>query len=78
VTLTAAGGGARVIVRDGRGHVVFSGNLAYGQKHTVHAATPVRVQSTDGSVQVSVAGQDRGRMGPAGHPATQSYTARGR
>jgi len=36
------------------------------------------VQSTDGSVQVTVAGQERGRMGPAGRPATQSYVARGR
>ena len=78
VTLTASGGGARVVVRDGRGDLVFSGDLAYGQKHTLRAATPVEVQSTDGSVQVTVAGQDRGRMGPAGRPASQSYVARGR
>ena len=78
VTLTAAGGGARVVVRDGRGDLVFSGDLAYGQRHDLRAATPVQVQSTDGSVRVTVAGQDRGRMGPAGRPATQSYVARGR
>jgi transcriptional regulator with XRE-family HTH domain len=77
VTLTAAGGGARVVVRDGHGNLVFSGDLAYGQKHSVSAATPVQVQSTDGSVRVTVAGQDRGRMGPAGRPATQSYVAHG-
>jgi hypothetical protein len=78
VTFTASGGGARLVVRDGRGELVFSGDLAYGQQRTVRAATPVEVQSTDGSVQVTVAGQERGRMGPAGRPATQSYVARGR
>ena len=78
VRLTAAGGGARVVVRDGRGDLVFSGDLAYGQRHDLRAATPVQVQSTDGSVRVTVAGQDRGRMGPAGRPATESYVARGR
>ena len=76
VTLTASGGGARVVVRDGVGRLVFSGDLAYGQKHTVQASPPVRVQSTDGSVRVTVDGQDRGRMGPAGRPATQSYVGR--
>jgi hypothetical protein len=78
VTFTASGGGARLVVRDGRGELVFSGDLAYGQQRTVRAATPVEVQSTDGSVRVTVAGQERGRMGPAGRPATQSYVARGR
>jgi hypothetical protein len=75
VTLTAAGGGARVVVRDGAGKLVFSGNLSFGQKHTLRASPPVRVQSTDGSVRVTVGGHDRGRMGPAGHPATQTYVA---
>jgi len=76
VTLTAAGGGARVVVRDGTGKLVFSGDLAYGEKHTVTASPPVRIQSTDGSVKVTVDGQHRGRMGPAGRPATKSYVAR--
>jgi hypothetical protein len=78
VTLTASGGGVHLVVRDGRGALVYSGDLAYGQQHTVRAATPVEVQSTDGSVRVTVAGQERGRMGPVGRPATQSYAARGR
>jgi hypothetical protein len=78
VTFTAAGGGVHLVVRDGHGALVYSGDLSYGQRHTVRAATPVEVQSTDGSVRVTIAGQDRGRMGPAGRPATQSYAARGR
>jgi hypothetical protein len=76
VTLTAAGGGARVVVRDGLGKLVFAGDLAYGQKHTLQASPPVRVQSTDGSVVVTVDGQDRGRMGPAGRAASQTYVGR--
>jgi hypothetical protein len=76
VTLTAAGGGARVVVRDGTGRLVFTGDLSYGQRHTLQASPPVRIQSTDGAVKVSVAGQGRGRMGPTGRPATQSYVVR--
>jgi hypothetical protein len=77
VVLTATGGGARVVVRNGVGKVVFAGDLAYGQSRTLQASPPVRVQSTDGSVKVVVAGQDRGRMGPAGRPASSSYVVRG-
>jgi hypothetical protein len=77
VVLTATGGGARVVVRNGVGKVVFAGDLAFGQSHTLQASPPVRVQSTDGSVTVKVAGQDRGRMGPAGRPASASYVVRG-
>jgi len=34
------------------------------------------VAGHDGTVRVTVDGQDRGRMGPAGRPATQSYVVR--
>ncbi|MGA8248364.1 MAG: helix-turn-helix domain-containing protein, partial [Nocardioides sp.] len=73
VQLTAAGGGAHVVVRNGEGRVAYSGDLAYGQTHTVQVAPPVRIRSTDGSVTVRVAGQNRGRMGPAGRPVSASY-----
>jgi hypothetical protein len=76
VTLTASGGGARVVVRDGLGKLVFSGDLSYSQHRTVRASAPVHVQSSDGSVQVVVDGKDRGRMGPAGRPASRSYQAK--
>ncbi len=76
VVLTAAGGGARVVVRNGAGTVVFSGELALGQQHRLQVSPPVRVQSTDGAVRVQVAGQSRGRMGPAGQPASASYVVR--
>ncbi len=35
VVLSAAGGGARVVVRDGTGKVVFTGNLAFGETKTL-------------------------------------------
>jgi len=75
VVLKAAGGGARVVVRDSLGKLVYAGDLAYGQTHTVQASPPVRIQSTDGSVQVTVSGHDLGRMGQAGRPASRSYTS---
>ncbi len=76
VVLTAAGGGARVVVRSGTGAVVFSGELAFGQQHRLQVSPPVRIQSTDGAVRVQVAGQDRGTMGSAGSPASASYVVR--
>jgi cytoskeletal protein RodZ len=75
VVLTAAGGGARVVVRDGTGKVKFTGSLAFGQSRTLQVAPPVRVQSTDGSLEVSVDGQDHGAMGKTGTPAQDVYTA---
>ena len=53
LTLTATSGGARVVVRDGNDRLVFSGDLAYGQSHALRAAPPIKVQSTDGAVQVT-------------------------
>ena len=60
----------------GAGAVVFSGELAFGQQQRLQVSPPVRIQSTDGAVRVQVAGQDRGRMGPAGSPASASYVVR--
>jgi len=55
VVVTAASGGAQVVVRDGAGEVVFKGNLAVGQTRELQASPPVRVTSTDGAVTVSLA-----------------------
>ena len=62
---TAAGGGARVVVRDGAGKVVFTGELAFGQQPTgCQVSPPVRIQSTDGALEVTAwTGQDRGAHG---------------
>jgi cytoskeletal protein RodZ len=73
VVLTAAGGGAQVVLRDGTGKVVFSGSLAFGQSRTVQVSPPVRVQSTDGSLEVRVDGQDHGAIGTTGQPAQDVF-----
>jgi hypothetical protein len=65
VVVTAASGGAQVVVRDARGEIVFKGNLAVGQTRELKVSPPVRVQSTDGAVTVSLAG---GEARPVGEP----------
>lgn len=65
VVVSAAAGGAKVVVRDGAGEVVFKGSLAVGQTRELDASPPVRVQSTDGAVTVSIAG---GAARPVGEP----------
>jgi cytoskeleton protein RodZ len=65
VVVSAASGGAKVVVRDGAGEVVFKGSLAVGQSRELKASPPVRVQSTDGAVTVSLAG---GEARPVGEP----------
>lgn len=75
VTITAAGGGAHVVVRDGGNAVVFKGSLAFGQTHRMRLSAPVRVQSTDGSLKVEVDGHDCGNLGRTGEPAQDVLTA---
>jgi len=75
VVLTAAGGGAHVVVRDGTGKVIFTGSLAFGQSRTLEVSPPVRIQTTDGSLEVSIDGQARGAIGKTGQPAQDVYTA---
>lgn len=65
VVVTAASGGAQVVVRDALGEIVFKGNLAVGQTRELKVSPPVRVQSTDGAVTVALAG---GEARPIGEP----------
>jgi len=76
VRLTAAGGGAHVVVRDGSGRVLFKDSIAFGATQTLKVSPPVRVQSTDGSLEVTVDGQEHGAMGETGQPAQDVFTAR--
>jgi len=76
VVLTAAGGGAEVVVRDGANELVYKGTLAFGQvKVLPKVSQPVRVQSSDGSVQVSVGGVDHGALGATGRQAQDTFVA---
>ncbi|MFT3871497.1 MAG: helix-turn-helix domain-containing protein [Nocardioides sp.] len=73
VVVRAAGGGAHVVVRDGNGRIIFTGDLAYGASRSLEVAPPVRVESSDGSVKVVVDGQEQGALGHTGQPATRTY-----
>ncbi|WGL50944.1 helix-turn-helix domain-containing protein [Nocardioides sp. BP30] len=75
VVLTAAGGGAQVVVRDSSGTVVFTGDLAFGQTKSLKASPPVRVQTSDGSLAVSVKGSKPAAIGATGKSAQKTYTA---
>ena len=75
VVVSAASGGARVVVRDGAGEIVFSGNLAVGQTQELRAAPPVRVQSTDGAVTVSLDGGDARAVGEPGVAGQGTFVA---
>lgn len=76
VRLTAAGGGAHVVVRDGGGHVVFKDSIAFGATQALKVSPPVRVQSSDGSLEVIVDGQEHGALGETGQPAQDVFTTR--
>jgi transcriptional regulator with XRE-family HTH domain len=76
VLLRAPDGGARVVVRDGNGRIAFTGDLAFGASHSLSAIPPVRVESTDGSVEVVVNGQDHGALGDTGSPTSRVFDGR--
>ncbi|MFT4264046.1 MAG: helix-turn-helix domain-containing protein [Nocardioides sp.] len=73
VVLTAAGGGAEVVVRDAGGNVVYTGSLAFGESTTVQVSPPVRVQSSDGSLTVAVDGAKASAVGETGVEGQRIY-----
>ena len=73
VTFTASTGGARVIVRDGRQRVVFDEALAFNQTAQLDVVPPVRVNSTDGGLVVTVDGDEQGPLGATGQDASRIY-----
>ncbi|MBC9733477.1 helix-turn-helix domain-containing protein [Nocardioides marmotae] len=75
VLLTASGGGTNVVVRDGSNEIVFSGDLAFGESKELRVSPPVRIQSSDGSLEVGVAGGEPEAVGETGQPATGTFIA---
>ena len=73
VQVAAVAGGASIVVRDATGAIVFDGNLAIGETKTVKAAPPVRVQTSDGAVTVTVDGVERGPVGEPGRAVQGTY-----
>jgi hypothetical protein len=74
VTVTAASGGAHVVIRDSRGQVVFTGDLAFGETRSFKVSPPLRIQTSDGSVTASVAGEGTRALGKRGEPAQKTFT----
>ena len=75
VVMSAATGGARIVVRDSSGAEVFKGTIAAGETREVQASPPVRVQSTDGAVTVALAGGAAGAVGEPGVAGQRTYVA---
>lgn len=75
VTISAAGGGAHVVVRDSRGKVVFSGDLAFGESKELQVTPPLRVQTSDGSLKVAIGDGKAKELGKTGEAAQRTYTA---
>ena len=73
VSFTAVTGGARVIVRDARSKVVFDEDLPFNQTATVDVVPPVRVNSSDGGLVVTVDGEEQGPLGATGQDAARVY-----
>ncbi len=73
VVFTAAGGGAKLKVRDGQGDLVFDGELAFGQSTRLEVSPPVRVWTSDGSVTATINGAERGALGDTGQETSGTY-----
>ncbi len=77
VVFTAAGGGAKLKVRDGQGDLVFDGELAFGQSTRLEVSPPVRVWTSDGSVTATIDGEERGALGDTGQETSGTYAGSG-
>jgi hypothetical protein len=71
--LVAAHASSHVVVRDRTGTVVWSGDLALNQAHTLRVSAPVDVRAGDaGAIDVAVDGHARGRVGVLGRPGQRT------
>ena len=67
---------AHVVVRDGAGEVVCTGDLALGEKHGLKVAPPVRVQSSDGGAsRCRSTARTAGRSAATAQPAQNTFPA---
>lgn len=76
LTLTAAGGGATLNVRDAAGRIVFEGNLAFGQTTELKVVAPIRIYSTDGSVTYAVGAARAKALGDTGAEVNKTVVVR--
>ncbi|MBM9460083.1 helix-turn-helix domain-containing protein [Nocardioides sp. zg-536] len=76
VRLTAKGGGAQLVVRDGSGQIAFDGNLAFGQTTELRIVPPVRIWSSDGSVTYALGKDEAKPLGEIGAEVSKTLVAR--
>lgn len=76
LTLTAAGGGATLNVRDGAGEIVFDGSLAFGQTTELRVVPPIRITSSDGSVTYAVGKNKAKALGETGVDVAKTLVTR--
>ena len=78
LTLVAAQADSNVVVRDGSGAVVFSGEMVLGEKKRLTVTPPIRVRADDGgAIEVQVQGKDRGPLGVFGEPGRRTFNPDG-
>jgi len=75
LTLTAAGGGAQLVIRDAAGEIVFDGNLAFGQTSKLEVVAPVRIWSSDGSVTYAIGDARPQPLGDTGAEVSKTLVA---
>ncbi|MDQ6527099.1 helix-turn-helix domain-containing protein [Nocardioides sp. LHD-245] len=75
LTLTAAGGGAQLVIRDAAGEIVFDGNLAFGQTSELKVVPPARIWSSDGSVTYAIGGRQPQALGDTGAEVSKTVVA---
>jgi len=74
ITLIAAYGDTRVLVRDAEGRIVFSAELVLGEKKRLDVVPPVRVRAADaGALEVMVKSKDKGVLGVLGEPGRRTF-----
>lgn len=76
LTLTAAGGGATLNVRDGAGEIVFDGALAFGQTTELRVVPPIRITSSDGSVTFALGKGKAKALGETGVDVAKTLVSR--
>ena len=77
LTVLTAHGPVHVVVRDGKGKIVLSGDLRPGDQKRLQVTPPVRVSASNGgAVTAVVDGRDQGTLGMAGQPSRSTFDAR--
>lgn len=74
ITLIAAHGDTRVVVRNAEGRIVFSADMVLGEKKKLDVVPPVRVRAVDaGALEVMVRAKDKGVLGVLGQHGRRTF-----